>query len=93
MICWWVEVSAIAARNAGCRCALHGVEGIGPDWQLRVYSQDGRDHLELRVETRPEVAPESVRAEQIRENLLRNMPVSPIRSRIGFAGFAAGPSV
>ena len=54
--------------------ALHGVEGIGPDWQLRVYSQDGRDHLELRVETRPEVAPESVRAEQIRENLLRNMP-------------------
>ena len=50
--------------------ALHGVADIGPDWQLRVFSQDNVDHLELRVETLPEVDPESVSAAQLRENLL-----------------------
>lgn len=50
--------------------ALHGVAGIGPDWQLRTFSQDGRDSIELRVETLPEIAPESVNAQQLRDNLL-----------------------
>ncbi|MBT9582785.1 hypothetical protein IV102_05520 [bacterium] len=54
--------------------ALHGVAGIGPDWQLQVTSENSLDCVTLRVETLPDIAPHTVDVDLLRCNLLTCCP-------------------